>query len=99
MFLLCFLAFSPLFRPVFMHLQLLFVVFLERFLKGIGEFRPVLGLFLLRGEDENFSLCYDRLSKIWLFNECCIQNNVPGRSAMSGRQHGKITKSHLNGLI
>ena len=44
---------------------------------------PILGLYLLRGEDENFFACYERLSKIWLFNECCgIQKDVTFVSAL-----------------
>lgn len=45
---------------------------------------PILGLFLLRGEDECFFACYERLSKIWLFNECCgIQKDVSFVSALT----------------
>ncbi|CAE7286738.1 unnamed protein product [Symbiodinium natans] len=44
---------------------------------------PILGLYLLRGEDESFFACYERLSKIWLFNECCgIQKDVTFVSAL-----------------
>ncbi|CAJ1356424.1 unnamed protein product [Effrenium voratum] len=45
---------------------------------------PILGLFLLRGEDECFRACYERLSKIWLFNECCgVQQDVTFISALT----------------
>lgn len=45
---------------------------------------PVLGLFLLRGEDENFNACYERLTKVWLFNECCgVQKDVTFVSALT----------------
>lgn len=45
---------------------------------------PILGLFLLRGEDEYFFACYERMSKIWLFNECCgLQKDVTFVSALT----------------
>mmetsp|Transcript_28479 Transcript_28479/g.66805 ORF Transcript_28479/g.66805 Transcript_28479/m.66805 type:complete len:276 (-) Transcript_28479:56-883(-) len=44
---------------------------------------PILGLYLLRDGDQNFFACYERLSKIWLFNECCgMQKDVTFVSAL-----------------
>mmetsp|Transcript_41947 Transcript_41947/g.99934 ORF Transcript_41947/g.99934 Transcript_41947/m.99934 type:complete len:283 (+) Transcript_41947:48-896(+) len=44
---------------------------------------PILGLYLLREGDQNFFACYERLSKIWLFNECCgMQKDVTFVSAL-----------------